>query len=223
MNEVRVIAAIVQKDLQIEARSKEVVAAVAGFALLMLLVFNFAFDMTSASGRDVIPAALWVAFLLAGLLGFGRGFVAEREQGALDSLLLAPVDRSTLYLAKLAVNAILIGSVEIVLVPVFAVLFDVSALNANVGLTLLLGTLGYAALGTLYSSVLSNIRAREIALPLLILPVTVPIVIAVVGAMGEAMAIDAPSGRSWWGLLVAFDVIYVSASALLFGVLVKES
>lgn len=216
------IGAIAWKDLRIEARSREIVAPIATFALLMLLVFNFAFDMDSGTGREVAPAALWMAFLLAGLLGFGRGFAAEKEQGALDGLLLAPVDRSTIYLAKLLVNAILIGAVEAVLVPLFGALFDLPILSGDVVLSLALGTIGYAALGTLYSSALASLRAREILLPLLLLPVAIPVVIAVVSATSEGMGLEAASGRPWWGLLAAFDAIYVTLSAILFGSLVKE-
>lgn len=222
MHDLRVIQAFLWKDLRIEARSKEFVVPVATFALLMLLVFNFAFDMDTASGRDVAPAALWMAFLLAGLLGFGRSFAMEREEGALDSVLLAPVDRSTLYLAKLAVNAMLVFFVQALMVPLFGLLFDLPVLDPSVLISLVLGTIGYAALGTLYSSALANLRSREVALPLLLLPVAIPIVIAVVAATSEAMGIEGDSGRPWWVLLGAFDVVYVTVSAVLFGSLVKD-
>ncbi len=221
--DLRVFTAILWKDLLIEVRAKEVLAPVATFALLMVLVFNFGFEIDTGRGRDVAPAALWLAFILGGLLGFGRAFQLEREQGALDAMLLAPVDRSTVYLAKLAVNVIVLLGVEVILVPAFGLLFDLPVLRPGVLLTLALGTIGYASLGTLYASGMANLRSREVALPLLVLPAMIPLVIAVVEAPSEAMGVSPASGRPWWALILAFDAVFVVLSAALFGSLVKDT
>src|SRR5690242_18261389 len=172
--------AILWKDIRYELRSKQMWTAMGLFALLVLVIFNFAFDLRVDNTAAVAPGALWVAFVFASFLGLGRTIAAEREYGSFDRLLLCPVDRKAIYLAKLLGNVLFIGVVEIVALPVFAMLFAVSFSPAGLIPLVILGTLGIASVGTLFSAMAATTRARELLLPILVFPLIVPIVIATV-------------------------------------------
>jgi heme exporter protein B len=215
------LRAILAKDLRSELRAQHVWLGMGFFALLALVVFNFAFDLRIENTVAVAPGALWVAFLFASVLGLGRTLAAELERGRMDRLLICPVDRQVLYLAKLAGNLLYIGAVELVAIPVFAVLYNVPVLVPGILPVVLLGTLGIATIGTLLSAVAASTRAREILLPLLVFPLLVPVVIAAVKATQgviSPVANDAP----WLGLLAAFDVLFLSVSALTFQYVVED-
>lgn len=219
------IGAILWKDIRYELRSKQTWLGMGMFALLVLVIFNFTYDLRSDIVLSVAPGALWVAFIFASLLGLGRTVAAEREVGSLDRLLLTPVDRKAIYLAKLLGNLLFIGVVEIVALPVFALLFNLPLLQGGSLLMLivvaLLGALGIAAVGTLFSVMTALTRARELLLPVLIFPLIVPVVISAVRA---TTLIFAPSATEppWLSLLIVFDVIFVSVSTLLFQYVVEE-
>ncbi len=172
--------AILWKDIRCELRSRQTWIGMALFALLVLVIFNFAFDLRVDNKVAVAPGALWVAFIFASLLGLGRTIAAEREQGSLDRLLLCPVDRKAIYLAKLLGNVLFIGVVEIVALPAFAALFNLPLLVGELIPIVLLGTLGIATIGTLFSAMAAATRARELLLPILIFPLITPVVIGVV-------------------------------------------
>ena len=214
--------AILWKDIRFELRSKQTWIGMGMFALLVLVIFNFTFDLNASNVKSVAPGALWVAFIFASLLGLGRTIMAEREQGSMDRLLLAPVDRKAIYLAKLVGNLLVISVVEIVALPVFSILFN---LQLSIFLSLLpivfLGTVGIATVGTLFSVMAAATRARELLLPILVFPLIVPVVISAVKATGLLLA---PSFNEppWMGLLVAFDVIFLSVSTLVFQYVVEE-
>src|SRR5579864_8919427 len=154
---------ILWKDIRCELRSKQTWTGMALFALLVLVIFNFAFDLRVDNKAAVAPGALWVAFIFASLLGLGRTIAAEREQGSMDRLLLCPVDRKAIYLAKLLGNLLFIGVVEVVALPVFAALFNVPLFGELLPIVLL-GTLGVAAIGTLFSAMAAATHARELLL-----------------------------------------------------------
>src|ERR1700757_418622 len=153
------VLAILWKDIRCELRSKQTWISMGLFALLVLVIFNFAFDLRVDNKAAIAPGVLWVAFVFASLLGLGRTIAAEREKGSLDRLLLCPVDRKAIYLAKLMGNVLFIGVVEIVALPVFAALFDVPLVMASLLPIVLLGTLGIAAIGTLFSAMAAATRA----------------------------------------------------------------
>src|SRR5437870_7019109 len=180
------VGAILWKDLRCELRSKQMWTGMGLFALLVLVVFNFAFDLRVDNKAAVAPGALWVAFVFASMLGLGRTIAAEREKGSLDRLLLCPVNRKAIYLAKLLGNMLFIGVVEIVALPIFAALFDVPLFGALLPIVLL-GTLGIAAIGTLFSAMAAATQARELLLPILVFPLIVPVVIAAVRATGTLL------------------------------------
>jgi heme exporter protein B len=217
--------AILWKDVRYEVRSKQTWFGMGMFVLLVLVIFNFTFDLNTNTVVAIAPGALWVAFIFASLLGLGRTVAAEQEQGTMDRLLLTPVDRKAIYLAKLVGNLLFIGVVEIIALPVFAVLFNLSIWQAPVLLELisieLLGALGIASVGTLFSVMAAVTRSKELLLPILIFPLVVPVVISAVQATTVLLA-PAIGEPPWLGLLIAFDVIFLSVSTLLFPYVVEE-
>ncbi len=216
---------ILWKDMRYEVRSKQTWLGMGMFVLLVLVIFNFTFDLNASTVVAIAPGALWVAFIFASLLGLGRTVIAEQEQATMDRLLITPVDRKAIYLAKLLGNLLFIGVVEIIALPVFAVLFNLSIWQAPTLLELilieLLGALGIASVGTLFSVMAAVTRAKELLMPILIFPLVVPVVISAVRA---TTALLAPVGGEppWLGLLIAFDVIFLSVSTLLFQYVVEE-
>lgn len=212
---------ILWKDIRCELRSKQMWIGMGLFALLVLVIFNFAFDLRVDNKAAVAPGALWVAFVFASFLGLGRTIAAEREKGSFDRLLLCPVDRKAIYLAKLLGNVLFIGVVEIVALPMFAILFDVPFAAGALIPIVLLGTVGIASVGTLFSAMAAATRARELLLPILVFPLIVPIVIASVRATGALMIVTA-NEPPWLGLIAAFDAIFLSLSTILFEYVVEE-
>ena len=215
------VGAILAKDIRCELRSKQTWISMGLFALLVLVIFNFAFDLRVDNRAAVAPGALWVSFIFASLLGLGRTIAAEQDHGSLDRLLLCPVDRKAIYLAKLLGNLLFIGVVEIVALPIFAALFNVPLFLGPLIPIVLLGTLGIATIGTIFSAMAAATRARELLLPLLVFPLIVPVVIGAVRATGSLL-IPAANEPPWLGLIIAFDVIFLSLSMLLFQYVIEE-
>ncbi len=215
------VLAILWKDIRCELRSKQTWTGMGLFALLVLVIFNFAFDLRVDNKAAIAPGVLWVAFVFASLLGLGRTIAAEREKGSMDRLLLCPVDRKAIYLAKLLGNLLFIGVVEIVALPVYAALFNVPLFAGALLPIVLLGTLGVATIGTLFSAMAAATRARELLLPVLVFPLIVPVVISAVRATGS-LIVAAPDEPPWLGLIAAFDVIFLSISMLMFEFVIEE-
>jgi len=215
------VLAILWKDIRCELRSKQTWMGMGLFALLVLVIFNFAFDLRVDNKAAIAPGVLWVAFVFASLLGLGRTIAAEREKGSMDRLSLCPVDRKAIYLAKLLGNLLFIGVVEIVALPVFAALFDVPLFAGTLLPIVLLGTLGIATVGTLFSAIAAATRARELLLPVLVFPLIVPVVISAVRATGSLM-VPALNEPPWIGLMAAFDIIFLSISMLTFEFVIEE-
>lgn len=212
---------IVGKDLRSELRARHIWVAMALFAALALVVFYFAFDLRVDNTAAVAPGALWVAFVFASVLGLGRSFAAEQEHGAMDRLLLCPVDRQIIYVAKLVGNLIFLAVVEVVAVPLFAILFNLPILGGKLLLIVALGTVGIAAMCTLFAAVAGATRARELLLPLLVFPLLLPVVIGAVRAT-QSLAAPVANEPPWPGLLVAFDVIFVTLSTVFFQYVVED-
>lgn len=215
------VIAILWKDVRYELRSRQMWTGMGLFALLVLVIFNFAFDLRVDNVAAVAPGALWVAFVFASMLGLGRTIAIEREKGSMDRLLLCPVDRKAIYLAKLLGNMLFIGVVEIVALPVFAILFNVPLFAGSLIPIVLLGTLGIASVGTLFSAMAAATRAQELLLPILVFPLIVPVVIGAVRATG-ALLLPVANEPPWLGLIAAFDVIFLSVSMLTFQFVVEE-
>ena len=209
------IYAVVHKDLVVELRARDLLVVMLTFAVLTLVIFNLALDLRGVVVREVGPGLLWLTIAFAAMLGMGRTFVREPERGTLPGLLLAPIDRGTLFVGKLVANLLFLFIMEAVTLPMFALLFNLPVLRPSVVLITVLGTLGLAILGTIFSAMAALSRAREALLPLLLLPTTVPIVIGSVQATSNAIS-GVTDGPPWLGLLIAFDVIFLTLSYLLF-------
>ena len=217
--------ALLRKDLQIEFRTKETLAALLLLGLLTLLVLSFAFDPTSELRVEAAPGALWVAVIFAGTLGLNRSFLAEGENDCLQGLLLCPVDRGTIYLAKTVGNFLFTMLAQVVIVPVFVFFFNLSASIALAGvvLSLGLGALGFAAVGTLFAAIAVRTRAREVMLPLLLLPLVVPLFIAGVKVTGRVLAGKPLADvAQWLNLMVGFDAIFLVVGWLMFEYAVED-
>lgn len=219
------LRALLWKELLIEARGRESVVAGGVFALLVLVVFNFAFDLRVQDTASVAPGVLWVTVTFAGVLSLGRSFSRERDRQTLDGLLLAPMDRSAIYLAKVAAVVVAMAAIQVVLVPAFVGIFNLRVDLPPLALALLLGTVGYASVGTLFAAMAAHTRAREVMLPLLLFPVQVPVILATVKALGAAIQVPglaAPEVGHWLGLLVGFDLLFLALSTLLFDYAIGE-
>ncbi len=219
----RQVLAIIQKDLAAELRTKENLSAMVVFALLVLVVFNFAFELKNIAINDAGPGVLWVAFSFSGILGLGRSFLAEKDKGSLEGLLLTPVDRGAIFLGKAASNFIFISVMEALTLPLFSVLNNVALAWFPLIPYVVLGTLGFAAVGTLLSSVAVNTRMSEVMLPILLFPVLTPLLIAAVKLTGGAL-VNAPFGEisTWFGILVAYDAIFLVVAFWVFEYVVEE-
>ena len=221
----RQLTAILWKDLKTEARTKERFSAMCFFSILMLLVFNFAFRPGSEEIRSAAPGIFWATVTFAGLLGLNRSFILERENDALLGLLLTPSDRATIYLGKAAANFLTMVAVEVIILPLFAVFLNVPIWDNLLRLlpSLFVGTLGFTAVGTLFSAMSIHTRMREVFLPMLTLPILVPVLLAAVETFGAALDGEPLSGVShWFKLGASFSIIFLVASLLLFDHVVEE-
>jgi heme exporter protein B len=212
---------IAGKDLRSELRARQIWVSMALFSALVLVVFYFAFDLRVENRAAVAPGALWIAFVFASVLGLGRTFAAEQERGSMDRLLLCPVDRQVIFLAKLIGNLIFLGVVEVVAVPLFAAIYNLPILGGALVVIVVLGTVGIATMCTIFAAVAAATRAREVLLPLLVFPLLIPVVIGAVRAT-QALAAPVVNDPPWAGLLAAFDIIFVTLSALFFQFVVED-
>lgn len=220
LNKVR---AIVWKDVRAELRTKDILSSMLVFAGLTVLIFQFAFDLRASVIQLVLPGVLWIAITFAGVLGLNRSFVLEQDRGSMEGLLMAPMDRSAIYFGKLIGNLLFIFAVEVVLLPLMSVLYNVSLLSPSILLVVFLGTIGYSAVGTLFAALSINTRAREVMLPILLFPVMVPVFVA--GVQATARLLDGETLAEisrWVQLLLAYDGIFIAAAMILFDYVVEE-
>ena len=212
------------KDLLVERRSKETANALLFFSLLLLFVFQFALGPDRERLAGALPGVLWLGFILSALLALGRTFLLEREHDCWEGLLLAPGDKSAIYLGKLAANLTLMAVVETLVLGLFVIFFDIDLVRAFPGLPLVvaLGTIGLGAVGTLFAAMTAHVRAREVLFPVLLLPVQIPVLLATVKAT-EALLLGEPLGAvaHWVKLLVAADIVYVVIGLLTFDVVLE--
>ena len=219
---VRRVLAITWKDLLVEVRSRQFLGAMLAFTLVTIVTLNFAFDLDRGDRTSDAAGALWIAFFFAGMLGLGRSIALERDRGTFEGLLLTPIDGGTLFLGKFLATLLSILMVQIITLPVFSILYDLPALHPWVIAITLVGTIGFAGLGTLFSAVAANGRAREVLLPLLLFPLLVPVLIAAVQATALVFQGERDDLLAWFNLLVAFDVIFVTLAYLGFSFVIEE-
>lgn len=222
----RPLAALVWKDLLLELRSRDIIISALVFGLLVAVVFNFALRVSPQRAAELAPGVLWTAFAFAGVLAMSRAFVREREQGGLEGLLLAPVSRDAIFLAKAAVSFLFMLIIEATLLPIFAALLNFPAFSPLLLLALLLATLGFATVGALFSAIAVQTRAREIMLPALFFPVILPVLIGAVEVSGAAFDGGGPAANGgiirWLLLLAVFDLIFLVICPWLFSIVVEE-
>jgi heme exporter protein CcmB len=221
---VRQIGTVLHKDLVVELRTKEILLTMSMFAVLVVIIFSFAFYTNEERARVFAPGILWVTVVFAGSIGLGRLFERERESGALDALLLSPLSARSLYLAKFAGNLLFTVVMELLAVPLVLIFFSLDVDRPGLFVAaMLLGTIGYCSVGTLFAAALSGARLRELLLPLVVYPLVVPVVIAGVKATAEILA-GAPDRAvlSWIQFMVGFDLLFGFLSMWLFGKLVGE-
>ena len=217
------ILAIFWKDILTELRTKEVVTSVLVFALLVLVIFNFAFGTRTDTVELVAPGILWVALTFGGVLGFNRILTVEKENSCLEGLMLCPVDRAVIYWGKLVGSFTFTLAIAVVITPIFLVLFNLPLFVPGLALIIVLATLGFATVGTLFSAMAINTRARDIMLPILFLPVVIPVIVAAVKATAPVLA-GQPWGDmlTWLQIIIAFDIIYLVVATLVFEFVVEE-
>ncbi len=219
----RKVGAITWKDALTELRTKEVVFTVLVFAILVIVIFNFAFGATAEAMALVGPGILWVTFAFSGVLSLNRAFISEREAGCLEGLMAAPMSREAVYVGKMLGSLISMLVVEIVALPIFALFFNLNVFSLPLAVTTLLATIGFVAVGTLFSALAVNTRAREMVLPILFLPIVVPVIISAVKASGLALTGGSWSDMfQWLEIIVAFDAIFLVVAYLVFGYVIEE-
>ncbi len=219
----RTVSAVLWKDLAAEFRSKELITAMVVFSLLVVLVFNFALQLDKLTRESVAAGVLWVTAVFSGTLGLNRSLALEKDRGSLDGLLLAPVDRSALYFGKMLGNWLFMLIVQAVILPVFFVLYNLPVLTPLLLVVIVIGTLGYAGVGTLLASMAVHSRSRDVMLPILLLPVAVPVLVAAVNASTNILA-AAPWDEiaPYLNLLAVYDVIFIAVAYMLFDYVVEE-
>jgi len=215
------VMAVLEKDLRLLWRHRSGWLSAATFAAISLLVYAFAFDLIGDEVRPLLPGVLWVTFLFAGTIACSRAFTDEVEQGTFDALLLAPVPRTALYAGKVLANCVALLTVEVAVMLLATMLFNQTLISPVLLLDVTVGTVGYVSLTTLLSTLGARVRAREVLLPVLSLPLLVPLLIA--GVRATDAALELPAGSAPWTLLlVVFTLWSLIASALLFPLAVER-
>jgi len=221
---VRAARILLGKELRLEFRSRELLSATIIFALVVVVLFSFAFDPTAAESRRYGPGLLWIAFLFAGSLMLNPSFSREQNNETLDALRLAPISPFAILLGKMLANFIFMSVAELILVPVFAVLYNISLAGIvwRLALVLMLGTIGLTVTGTVFSAVSAHARMRELLLPLLLLPILTPLLIASVESTASLFQEQPALDRTWVAFLAGFDIVFLTASWLLSDYLLDE-
>lgn len=220
----RKVWSVALKDLRSEFRSREVLGTMAAFCVLAVVIFGMAFDLRVPEAEMVAPGVLWAVVLFGGVIGLNRSFGAETDRGTLAALLLAPVDRSAIYFGKFLASLLFMLATEALILPVMFVLFDVNILHPLIVIGLVLGTVGYVAVGVLFAALTANSRARESMLPILLLPVMAPVFVAGVGLTATVLdgrTFDAV--QRWLAILVVYDVVFLAIAYLLFDLIWEEA
>ena len=219
----RKVIAITWKDTLSEMRTREIVFSVLVFTLLVIVIFNFAFVASQETMVLVAPGILWVTFAFAGVLSLNRSFILEKEEGCLEGLMVSPISREVIYVGKMLGSLLFLLIIEAIALPIFAFLFNLAVLSLQLVVITVLTTVGFVAIGTLFSALAVNTKAREMVLPILFLPIIAPIIICAVKASGLALSGEPWSGLSpWLQIIGAFDAIFLVVSFLIFTFVIEE-
>ncbi len=225
MRQLALVWVLAEKDLRVEYRSRQAFLTTSFFALLILIIFNFAFDPGSAATREAAPGILWVALIFPGVIQLNRSFQSEAEEGTLYGLVLSPLERGVIFLGKQLANWIFLMAIDLFILVAFVVFYNFGFDRRMLWIVLLLflTSAGYTAVGTVLAAMLSGIRGRDVLLPVLLFPILVPTVVAAVNATQEVLLRDEfEFFFQWVRLLVAFDVIFLASGFLVFDYVVGE-
>jgi heme exporter protein B len=221
----RTVYLLLAKDVLVELRNRETFTVMLFFAVVILFLFHFSLNPERENTAQLAPGLLWLAFMFTGVLGLGRSFQAEQANDCLEQLLLVPGDHGNIFLGKLVGNLAFMLAVELLIIPLFALFFQLNLWEALLPLLVVavLGTLGFAAIGTLFSALTANLRAREVLFPLLLFPLVVPVVIGAVTATGIILGGGTlGEANGWLKLLGAFDTIFLTVAYLTFEFVVEQ-
>lgn len=217
------VLAIIRKDLRAEVRSRELISVMVLFAFLSILIFSFALELDRIAREEAVSGVLWVTLIFASILGFNRSMAMERDQGNLDAMLLAPVDRSAIFVGKLVGNYLFTLIVGLVMLPIMTLLYNKNMLNSWVILTAVIGIFGFSTIGTLLATMTVQTRAREALLPIAMLPVVLPFLLTAVRATTGILNNSAQSEWLLWvQLLAGISLIYLVLCIFLYGFVVEE-
>jgi heme exporter protein B len=219
----KALQALIWKDLTAEWRSRENLSSMLVFALLVILVFNFSLELDIQAQESLSAGVLWGTFIFAGTIGLNRSLAAEKDRGCWDGLLLAPVDRSVIYFGKALVNLIYMLVVETIVLPIYSFLYGINLFQPGFLLVVLLGSIGYVAVGTLLATMVVQIRTRDILLPIILFPLTLPVIIpAVKASQGFLLMVPLAEISPWLNLLLVYDLIFTTAAYLAFDYVIEE-
>jgi heme exporter protein B len=224
MSTARAAAIVLAKELRLEFRTRELLNATIVFAMVVVVLFSFSFDPTAEESRRLGPGLLWIAFLFSGSLMLHPSFGREQVNQTLDALRMAPISSFSVLLGKMLANLLFLSAAEVVLVPVFSVLYNVPvvAVMGRLAVVIFLGTVGLSVTGTVFSAIAAHARMRELLLPLLLLPILAPLLIAAVEATSSLLAPEPSVERAWLAFLAGFDIVFLTSSWLLSDFLLEE-
>ena len=219
----RAVGAVIWKDFRTEWRNRENLSAMLVFALLVILIFNFALDLDLQAKASLSAGVLWTTFIFAGTIGLNRSLAVEKDRGCLDGLLLAPVDRSVIYFGKAIGNLVFMLILEAIVLPIFSFLYGFNVFQPGFLGVVVLGSIGYAAVGTLLSTMVVQARTRDILLPILLFPLTLPVIIAAVKAsQGFFQSLPLADFSVWVNILVAYDLIFIAVAFMVFDYVLED-
>lgn len=223
VNQGAVIRAIVKKDLQAEIRSRELMGTMLLFALLSIIIFSFALELDRIAREEAVSGVLWVTIAFASILGLNRSMALEREQNNIDALLIAPIDRSSIFIGKLIGNYVFTVLVGLMMLPIMSIIYNYSLINPWLILILLLGTLGLIVVGTFLSAMTIQTRSRETLLPIAMLPIVLPVILAAVRVSTAIIQEKASADwLSWIAILILIDFVYFLLCYVMFPFVVEE-
>jgi heme exporter protein B len=222
-NYISAVQAVIWKDLAAELRSRELISAMLVFALLVILIFNFSLELQPKMRATISSGILWVTFSFAGTIGLNRSMATEKDRGCLDGLLLTPADRSAIFFGKAIGNLLFMVVVEAIVLPVYSFLYGINLFNPGLVLVILLGSIGYAAVGTLLASMAVQTRTRDVLLPILLFPLIIPVLLSAVKA-SQAFLAGSPWAEisPWINLLLVYDIVFTTAAYMVFDYIVEE-
>ena len=220
---IQTLLIIIWKDILLEIRSKDTIISVLVFGALLAIVFNFALNINPRQISEIAAGIIWVSFAFSAILIMNRTFVKEQEQGSLEGLLLSPISRDVIFLSKVLVSFVFMITIEAILLPLFAVMLNINNFSWILLATMVLTTLGFATVGTLFSFMAVKTRSREIMLPVLFFPIILQVIIGAIEASKGSFGIGyEPSWNRWLPLIAIFDALFLAICPWIFSYLVKE-